>query len=224
MQFFNGIGGFSADGREYIVVMNGGRTTPAPWTNVIANKDFGFQVAAEGSGFCWALNSQQNQINAWSNDPVSNEPSEFIYLKDLDSGEVFCPTAAPVNDPRGQYVARHGQGYSTFEYTGQDLVTGLTQFVPLDDAVKIGRLKISNTSSRARRLAVFYYVEWALGATRAAGAAHIVTSIDAETNALFARNPHSDAICRAGCLYGYRRPPVVLDRRSPRISGPQWRP
>jgi cyclic beta-1,2-glucan synthetase len=193
MQFYNGIGGFSPDGHEYIVLLNGGQRTPAPWTNVIANKDFGFQVSAEGGGFCWALNSQQNQINAWSNDPVSNEPSEVIYLKDLDSGEVFCPTAGPVNDVLGNYVARHGQGYSTFEHSGHELETRLTQFVPLEGAVKLGRLKIANTSDRPRRLAVFYYVEWALGATRTAGAAHIVTAIDPETDALFARNPHSDA-------------------------------
>ncbi|MDB5735476.1 MAG: uncharacterized protein JWN16_2113, partial [Alphaproteobacteria bacterium] len=192
MQFYNGIGGFSPDGHEYIVLLNGGQRTPAPWTNVIANKDFGFQVSAEGSGFCWALNSQQNQINAWSNDPVSNEPSEVIYLKDLDSGEVFCPTAAPINDAAGNYVARHGQGYSTFDYSGRELQTRLTQFVPLEGAVKLGRLKIANSADRPRRLAVFYYVEWALGATRGAGAPHIVTAIDAETKALFARNPHSD--------------------------------
>ncbi len=191
MQFYNGIGGFSSDGSEYIVLLTGGQRTPAPWTNVIANKDFGFQVSAEGGGFCWALNSQQNQINAWSNDPVSNEPSEVIYFKDLDSGEVFCPTAAPINDVLGQYVTRHGQGYSTFEYSGRALETRLTQFVPLDDAVKIGRLIVVNKSDRPRRLAVIYYVEWTLGATRAAGAAHIVTTIDAETRALFAHNPHS---------------------------------
>jgi len=191
LEFFNSIGGFTPDGREYVVVLNGGQKTPAPWTNVIANKDFGFQVSAEGSGFCWALNSQQNQINAWSNDPVSNEPSEVIYLKDLDSGEVFCPTAAPINDTQSHYIARHGQGYSTFDFSGRELEARLTQFVPLDDPIKIGRLKIKNTSGRVRRLAVFYYVEWTLGATRTAGAAHIVTQIDSETGALFARNPHS---------------------------------
>ncbi len=191
MQVFNGIGGFSADGREYIVVLYGGMRTPAPWTNVISNKDFGFLVSAEGGGFCWAINSQQNQINAWSNDPVSNEPSEVVYFKDLDSGEVFCPTAAPIDDALGNYIARHGQGYSTFEYSGRDLESRLTHFVPLEDAVKLGRLKITNTSNRPRRLAIFYYVEWALGATRMAGAAHIVTEIDPQTGALFARNPHS---------------------------------
>ena len=118
LQFFNGFGGFSADGRDYVVLLDGGRKTPAPWINVIANRNFGFQVAAEGSGFCWAANSQQNQIHAWSNDPVSNEPSEAVYLKDLETGEVWCPTAAPIGDRNGRYTVRHGQGYSRFEYAG----------------------------------------------------------------------------------------------------------
>lgn len=137
------------------------------------------------------MNSQQNQITAWSNDPVANEPSEVIYLKDLETGDIFCPTAAPVDDTEGRYVARHGQGYSSFQYAGRGVETELVLFVPLDDPIKIGRLKIRNTTNRPRRLAVIYFVEWSLGATRAAGAAHIVTEIDVETRALFARNPHS---------------------------------
>ncbi len=80
--------------------MAGGRR-PRPWVNVIANRNFGFQVSAEGAGFCWAGNSQQNQITAWSNDPVSNEPGEVLYLKDLDSGEIWTPTAEPAADRPG---------------------------------------------------------------------------------------------------------------------------
>ena len=131
LQFFNGFGGFSADGREYVMVLNGGQKTPAPWINVIANSDFGFQVSAEGAGFCWAANSQQNQITPWSNDPVSNEPSEVVYFKDLDSGDVWSPTAEPITDPGARYTVRHGQGYSRFEYAGRELAAELTQFVPL---------------------------------------------------------------------------------------------
>ena len=168
--------------------------TPAPWINVIANSNFGFQVSAEGAGFCWAGNSQQNQITPWSNDPVSNEPSEVLYLKDLDSGEFWTPTAEPVSDPDGRYTARHGQGYSKFDYAGRGLEIEVTQFVPLDDPLKIARLTIKNLSGRLRRLALFSYVEWSLGASRVAGAPHIITELDLDTKALFARNPRNDDV------------------------------
>jgi len=191
LQFFNGFGGFSADGREYVVVLNGGQKTPAPWVNVIANSSFGFQVSAEGAGFCWAANSQQNQITPWSNDPVSNEPSEALYFKDLDSGDVWSPTAEPITDPGARYTVRHGQGYSKFEYAGRELSAELTQFVPLSDPLKITRVKITNLSSRVRRIAVTSFAEWALGQSRAATAPHIVTELDGPTGALFARNPRS---------------------------------
>ena len=37
LAFFNGLGGFSRDGREYVTILGPGQTTPAPWVNVIAN-------------------------------------------------------------------------------------------------------------------------------------------------------------------------------------------
>ena len=71
LEFFNGLGGFAAQGREYVTLLGPGQSTPAPWINVIANPHFGFQVAADGGGFTWALNSREHQITPWSNDPVS---------------------------------------------------------------------------------------------------------------------------------------------------------
>jgi cyclic beta-1,2-glucan synthetase len=42
----NGIGGFTPDGREYVVVLEGDRETPLPWSNVIANENFGTMVSS----------------------------------------------------------------------------------------------------------------------------------------------------------------------------------
>lgn len=192
LEFFNGTGGFSQDGREYCVVLKAGNSTPAPWINVIANAGFGFQVSAEGSGYTWAENSRENQLTPWSNDPVTDAPGEAVYIADLDNGALWSPTALPIRDG-GTYTARHGFGYSHFAHTAEGIAAEMVQFVPLDDPVKITRLTLRNTSDRARRLSVTAYAEWSLGSSRAATMPFVVTSVDVETGAMFARNPWSAA-------------------------------
>ncbi len=192
MEFFNGIGGFTDGGREYLTILAGSERTPAPWINVIANSSFGFQVSTDGSGFTWAVNSQQNQLTPWSNDPVGDAPGEVIYVRDEDSGEVWGPTALPIHEKTAPYSVRHGQGYSKFEHVSRGIALELTQFVPLDDPIKITRLKITNQSMRERRLSITAYVEWVLGANRSACAPFITTEIDSATGAIFAQNPWNE--------------------------------
>ena len=191
LEFFNGVGGFSGAGREYVTILRDNTFTPAPWLNVVANENFGFQISAEGAGYCWALNSQQNQITAWSNDPVATPVGEALYVRDEDSGAVWTPTALPIRDKTARYTVRHGQGYSRFENAAGGLTLELDCFVPIDDPIKISRLKITDTSGKPRRLSVTAYVEWVLGARRSLTAQHIVTEADPVTGALFARNPWS---------------------------------
>jgi cyclic beta-1,2-glucan synthetase len=189
LEFFNGLGGFAQNGREYVTILGEGQWTPAPWINVIANAAFGFQVSALGSGYTWSLNSRENQLTQWSNDSVSDPPGEVIYVRDEDSGEVWGPTALPIREESSSYVIRHGQGYSRFENESHGISLRLEQFVPLDDSIKISRLKILNLSGRSRRLSVTAYVEWVLGTSRGASAPFVVTEIDPVTGAMFARNP-----------------------------------
>jgi cyclic beta-1,2-glucan synthetase len=189
LEFFNGLGGFDSRGREYVTILGPGQSTPAPWINVIANPRFGFQVAADGGGFTWALNSREHQITPWSNDPVTDRPGEALYLRDEETGEVWGPTAAPIRDPGATYLARHGHGYSRFELTAREIELDLCMFVPMDDPIKICRLSIRNLSKRPRRLALTAYAEWVLGTSRGASAPFILTELDLETGALFARNP-----------------------------------
>lgn len=193
LEFFNGLGGFARDGREYVTVMGPGRSTPAPWINVIANPGFGFQVAAEGSGYTWAANSRENQITPWSNDPIGDRPGEAFYIRDDDTGALWNPTALPIRDPLETYVARHGWGYSRFQNCVNGIALDLLQYVPLADPIKISRLTIRNMSNRPRRLSVTAYVEWVLGTSRGGSAPFVTTTSDPATRAMFAGNPWQPA-------------------------------
>jgi cyclic beta-1,2-glucan synthetase len=188
LEFFNGLGGFANGGREYVTILGEGQWTPAPWINVIANPGFGFQTSVEGSGFTWAINSQQHQLSPWSNDAVSDRPGEVLYVRDEDDGAVWTPTALPIREDADPYVVSHGQGYSRFEHVSHGISLALLQYVPPDDPIKISRLTLTNQSGRPRRLSITAYVEWVLGASRAASAPHVVTEIDPETHAMLARN------------------------------------
>jgi cyclic beta-1,2-glucan synthetase len=189
LEFFNGLGGFDGDGTEYVTVLDDGRMTPSPWINIIANPHFGFQTAAEGGGYTWSENSRDFQLSGWSNDPVSNRPSEVFYVRDESNGALFGPTLLPIRDGQGPYVARHGQGYSIFEHSAHQISMTLEQFVPLADSIKISRLRLKNLSSSRKQLSVAAYVEWVLGALRTQSAPFISTEIDAQTGAMFVRNP-----------------------------------
>jgi cyclic beta-1,2-glucan synthetase len=215
LEFFNGLGGFAAAGREYVTVLEAGQWTPAPWINVIANPQFGFLAAADGTGSTWSLNARENQLTPWSNDPVSNSPAEVIYIRDEASGDLWSATPLPIRDPALAYVIRHGFGYSRFEHTSHGICLDLLQFVPLEDPLKISRLKMVNRSQQTRRLSITHYVDWVLGNQRSRTAPFIVTAIDPQTCALTARCPWSvDFRARVAFMdMGGRQQTCTGDRR-----------
>ncbi|MDP2702212.1 MAG: glycosyl transferase, partial [Candidatus Rokubacteria bacterium] len=142
-------------------------------------------------GYTWSANSRMNQLTPWSNDPVNDPPGEAIYVRDQESGEVWSPTALPIREAGQPYTARHGQGYSRFDYVSHGISLELLQFVPLGDPIKVSRLTVRNASGRTRRLSVTAYVEWVLGVSRSVSAPFIVTEIDPDTKAMHARNTWS---------------------------------
>ena len=188
LEMFNGFGGFAGRGREYVTFMSEGLATPAPWINVIANPSFGFLVSESGSGHTWSLNSHENQLTPWSNDPVSDPPAEAFYIRDEVTGEVWTPTALPIRDDVAPYVTRHGQGYSRFHHGSHGILTELVQFVPTEDPIKISRLTLSNQSTRPRRISITGYAEWVLGSSRSDAAPYIITENDAQASALLVHN------------------------------------
>jgi cyclic beta-1,2-glucan synthetase len=191
LELFNGLGGFASEGREYVTVLKEREWTPAPWTNVIANPEFGFLVSADGVGSTYSINSQQNQLTPWSNDPVSNAPAEVVYIRDEDTGDLWSATPLPIHETGAAFVVTHGFGYTRFQYTSRGIALELSQFVPLADPIKVARLKIANRGDSVRNLSITHYLEWVLGNQRGRMAPFIITEIDRDTQALLARNPWS---------------------------------
>ncbi|MFC3375762.1 GH36-type glycosyl hydrolase domain-containing protein [Rugamonas sp. CCM 8940] len=186
----NGVGGFSADGSEYLIRHGAGRRTPAPWCNVLANAQFGSVVSESGQAYSWHENAHEFRLTPWHNDPVGDASGEAFYLRDEHSGEVWSPTALPAGGD-GEYLTRHGFGYSVFEHSGGAIASELTTFVALDAALKYSVLRLRNDGAQPRRLSVTGYVEWVLGDMRSKSGMHIITERDGASGALFARNAYN---------------------------------
>jgi cellobiose phosphorylase len=195
LRFANGFGGFSGEGTEYLIALEGEEETPLPWSNILANPDFGTLITASGSGFTWSENSRENRLTPFANDPISDPTSETILLRDEDGGEVWGTTPGPLPRSRttGRYVVRHQQGRSIFSHTAHGIEHELEVFVDPEDPVKFSVLTVRNRSEQPRRLSAFGYVEWSLSNVRPHAPLQVVTRFDRASSAVIARNAyHTD--------------------------------
>ncbi|MEO7795007.1 MAG: glucoamylase family protein, partial [Thermoanaerobaculia bacterium] len=197
----NGLGGFSSDGREYVVLLEGERETPLPWINVLANPRFGSIVTTSGASHTWAGNSRENRLTPFANDPVSDPTTEAIFVRDEASGEVWGATPAPIKrtsrSPR--WVVRHAAGVTRFSRFARGIAQELAVFVARDAPVKLSRLTLTNRSEKPLRLSLFAYNEWLLGPPSARGPRFVATEHEAGTRAVLARD-----------LYGRERERVAF--------------
>jgi cellobiose phosphorylase len=187
---YNGYGGFSEDGNEYIIITEEEKRTPAPWSNVIANAQLGTVISESGQCYTWSENAHELRLTPWANDPVCDSGGEVFYLKDEEGGQFWSATALPAGSA-SEYKTRHGFGYSIFEHEEMGIYSELTVYVDIDASVKFSVLKIKNTSATARKISVTGYVEWVLGDLRQKTAMHVVTEVDAETGAILAKNSYN---------------------------------
>ena len=188
--FENGYGGFSEDGRQYVIYLETGRVTPAPWINIIANPTFGFLVSEAGSSYTWSINSGENRLTPWSNDPISDPSGEVLYLRDEETAEIWTPTPlpAPATVP---YLIRHEAGASTIEHNSHGLLQRVRYFAAVDEPVKIIQVRLENATNRVRRITATYYADWVLGINRENSQQFVLPEYDSSAQALLATNPYN---------------------------------
>jgi cyclic beta-1,2-glucan synthetase len=190
LQFDNGLGGFSADGAEYIITTSGKHSTPLPWINVIANQNFGTIISESGSSYTWAGNAHEFRLTPWENDPVTDGSGETFYIRDEETGQFWSPMPLPRRG-KSPYITRHGFGYSIFEHSEDGIASDACVYVDLEASIKFIVLKIQNKSGRPRKLSATGYTEWVLGGQRPRSATHVITELDSNTGALIAKNPYN---------------------------------
>ncbi len=189
LQSFNGFGGFDKGGREYVIKLAEGMNTPVPWSNIIANKDFGFLITESGASTTWAENSRENRLTPWSNDPVVDPSGEILYMRDEDTGEIWSVTPNPIRTGN-TYIIRHGFGYSVFEHSWNGIEHELIEFVPISESVKLCILKLRNNTGSKRQLSATYYARTILGVSDQNTAQHVYTELHSN-GAILARNNYN---------------------------------
>jgi len=188
--FFNGLGGFSPDGKEYVIIIGDNNKTPVPWVNVIANPDFGTIISESGAAYTWTENAHELRLTPWNNDPVSDPGGEAFYLRDEETGHFWSTTLLPAGG-HTPYVTRHGFGYSVFEHIEDGIYSEMLVYVDIESTIKFTVIKIRNQSGRLRKLSATGYTEWVLGNTRMKTSMYIHTEVDPDSGALIAKNPYS---------------------------------
>jgi cellobiose phosphorylase len=155
-------GHFSGDGREYIIA---DVRTPSPWINYLENGRYFATISASGGGISYDRSPLHGRITRYRiNDVPPDRPGKYIYVKDLDSGEIWSLTWQPVgHEPAAAYRVAHGFGYTRAEAEVAGIASSVVFFVPAEDDREIWKAVLTNTSTRVRRLSVAGYVEFALG-------------------------------------------------------------
>ncbi len=186
----NDLGGFASGGKEYVIELPSGRATPLPWVNVLANPHAGSIVSESGAASTWVGNSREFRLSPTPNDPVSDPPSEALYVRDDATGDAWSPTPGPMARSNGEApcVVTHGAGVTHFARTTRGLRHELDVFMHATAPVKFTRLRLTNTSDRPRTVSLFAFAQLALGPPVRHAARHVVTTFDASSHTIFARN------------------------------------
>jgi len=193
LAFFNGIGGFAKDGRAYVINTSAGKTTPAPWVNVLANNHFGSIISESGQSYTWVENAHELRLTPWNNDPVCDLQGEAFYIRDEISGTFWSPAPLPCKTGL-PYITEHGFGYSTFLHAANGIESEMTVFTHLEESIKFISIKLKNRSNTKRKLSVTGYMEWVLGDLRSKSIMHVITEAEPTTGAILAGNKYNTAL------------------------------
>ena len=187
LKYYNEYGAFSEDGKEYLIKVNRENRLPTVWSHIMANEKFGTLVTEDMGGYTWYKNCRLNRITSWENQPNYDIPSEIIYLKNLETKKAWSLGLNPMPDDKNYNVV-YGFGYTKYIHKSDEIEQELEMFVPKEDSVKIGILKLKNMSLSRKKLKILYYMKPVLGEDELKTDGYINLNYDKNNNIICAQN------------------------------------
>lgn len=187
LKYYNEYGGFSSDGKEYLIKVNKENRLPTVWSHIMANEKFGTVVTENMGGYSWYRNCRLNRVSSWENNPSYDIPSEIIYLKDQENQKAWSLGLNPMPDDRN-YNIIYGFGYCKYIHKSDGIEQELEMFVPKEDSCKIGILNLKNTMPNRKKLKLYYYIKPVIGEDAIKSNGYIHLDFDSNSNLVEARN------------------------------------
>ena len=187
LKYYNEYGGFSEDGKEYLIRVDKNNRLPTVWSHIMANERFGTVVTENMGGYSWYKNSRLNRVSSWENNPSYDIPSEIIYLKDDENKKTWSLGLNPMPDDRN-YNVIYGFGYCKYIHKSDGIEQELDVFVPREDACKINILTLKNTTPNRKKIKLYYYIKPVIGEDEIKTNSNINVNYDKNNNILFAKN------------------------------------
>ena len=199
LMYYNEYGGFSEDGKEYLITINKEKRLPTVWSNILANSKFGTVVTDSMGGYTWYKNSRLNRITAWENNACYDIPSEVIFIKNIENSKTWSLGLNPKPDDKN-YNIIYGFGYSKYIHKSQGIEQELTVFVPKEDSCKVQILKLKNITPNKKQFKIFYYVKPVLGEDEVKTNSYINLDFDKNNNVILLKNSYKSEI-DSGTVY-----------------------
>ncbi len=131
---------------------------------------------------------QQLALTRWREDITSDNWGSFVFVRDLDSGDVWSTTHQPSGREADEYEVSYSLDRAVFRRLDTGLETRTEVVVSPEDDVELRRVSITNHSHRARNLDLTSYAEVVL-APGAADLAHpAFSNLFVETTAVVERD------------------------------------
>ena len=142
LKYFNEYGGFSNDGREYVISVD--NSVPSVWSQILTNGKLGSIITQNLGGYTWNLNSRLNRITRWSNDTILDTPSESIFIQD-------CAEHKYWRIGENNLLVTYGFGYANYKQNTKNIYAELDVFISINEQSKINILKLKNKERKVKK-------------------------------------------------------------------------